>query len=151
MCDGELNLDGNELCPDWDIKLLGWLMYVLLVISLRDVGAIKSVAAYKYKVRLALASDCSGNCVIKFSSLHLKILPSVVASNVDCIDNSIVSIGTWPLFVIVTVHSALSPPYSDTLALVTILSPELKLAVCGKLVATSILGKAGTTSTVYWG
>lgn len=118
MCDGELNLDTNELCADWDIKLLGWLRYVLLLMSercicktelniyfnknrkflitlpFRKAGAMNSVAAYKYKVRLALAPGCRGNCVIKFSSLHLNILLSVDASSVDCIDNSIVSIGT---------------------------------------------------------
>lgn len=78
-----------------------------LILPFRDVGAIKSVAAYKYKVRLALAPGCNGSCAITFSSLHLNILLSVIVSNVDCIDNSMVSIGTWPLFVIVTVHSAL--------------------------------------------
>lgn len=71
------------------------------------VGAMKSVAAYKYKVRLALVPGCNGNCVIKFSSLHLNILLSVIVSNVDCTDSSIVSIGICPLLVMVTVHSAL--------------------------------------------
>ena len=78
-----------------------------LMLPFREVGATKSVAAYKYKVRLALAPACNGNCAITFSSLHLNILLSNTVSNVDCIDSSIVSIGTWPLFVIVTVHSAL--------------------------------------------
>lgn len=79
----------------------------MIILPFRDVGAIKSVAAYKYNVRLALAPGCMGNCAIKFLSLHLNILLSSNVSNVDCIDNSIVSIGTWPIFVIVTVHSAL--------------------------------------------
>lgn len=64
------------------------------ILPFRDVGAIKSVAAYKYKIKLALEPGFKGNCAIKFSSFHLNILLSVNVSNVDCTDNSIVSIGS---------------------------------------------------------
>lgn len=67
---------------------------IMIRLPCRVGGATKSIAAYIYRVRLALAPGCRGSCVRRFSSLHLKTFDSVALSSVDCTDTSNISIGT---------------------------------------------------------